>query len=32
MEPLGFESVRYITPEEFRGFVEERERVGDPNG
>jgi Uma2 family endonuclease len=32
MEPLGFESVRYITPEEFRGFVEERERLGDANG
>jgi len=32
MEPLGFESVRYITPEEFHGFVEERERLGDANG
>ncbi|HEY8207024.1 MAG TPA: Uma2 family endonuclease [Myxococcaceae bacterium] len=32
MEPLGFESVRYVTPEEFRGFVEERERAGDVNG
>ena len=31
MEPLGFESVRYITPEEFCEFVEERERAGDLN-
>src|SRR4051794_30959165 len=32
MEPLGFESVRYVTPEEFHRFVEDRERAGDING
>lgn len=31
MELLGFESVRSVSPGEFRGFVEERERTGDIN-
>jgi Uma2 family endonuclease len=31
MEAIGFESVRYVTPEEFRRFIDERERAGDPN-
>lgn len=32
MEPLGFESVRYVTEEEFLRFVREREQAGDHNG
>jgi Uma2 family endonuclease len=32
MESIGFESVQYVTAEDFRRFVHERERAGDLNG
>lgn len=31
MEPLEFESTNYLTADDFRRFVDERERAGDPN-